>query len=156
MNRRRFIADALAAGFVLSPLAGMLSGCSTSVLPEGMVATVFDRDTCVRCKMAISDRRFVAQVKGGPKQENFKFDDIGCVAFWLRDQAWAGADDAKIWVADAFLSAADRVAWIDARTAFYVGGKTSPMGYNHGASAMQMPGSMSFADMRQHVLAKGK
>jgi nitrous oxide reductase accessory protein NosL len=156
MNRRRFIADALAAGFVLTPLGAALTGCGKSVLPEGMVATVFDRDTCVRCKMAISDRRFVAQVKGGPKGENFKFDDIGCVTFWLREQAWGAVDDAKIWVADSFLSGADRVAWVDARAAFYVGGKTSPMGYNYGASAMDMPGALNFNDMRQHLLTKGK
>ena len=34
--------------------------------------------------------------------------------------------------------------------------RTSPMGYNFGAVAYPEMGSLNFASMRQHVLAKGK
>ncbi|HEX8989985.1 MAG TPA: nitrous oxide reductase accessory protein NosL [Rhodocyclaceae bacterium] len=155
MNRRRFIADAIAAGFAVSPLAALLAGCSHSTVPEGMAEIKWDRDTCTRCRMVISDRRFAAQVRGGPKNSNFSFDDIGCAAFWLADQAWGRDAAARIWVADVG-SRPDSVRWLDARSAQFIGGKESPMGYDFGAVAMPMAGSVDFETMREHVLAKGK
>jgi hypothetical protein len=41
---------------------------------------------CVRCGMAISDRRFAVQLRGGPKNEAFKFDDIGCATTWCSEK----------------------------------------------------------------------
>lgn len=154
MNRRRFLADAATAGFAFTPLAALLAACGRADMPEGMVEVKWDRDTCARCSMVVSDRRFAAQVRGGPKDQSFKFDDIGCVAFWLKAQPW-GADAAtRIWVAE-LSSRGDAVHWLDARRAQYVGGKTSPMGYNFGAVATPQPGSLDFETMRTHVLAKG-
>jgi nitrous oxide reductase accessory protein NosL len=151
-SRRGFLKNLTKAGFLLSPIAAGLSACGRrSDLPEGMVETVWDRDTCVRCSMVISDRRFGAQVKGGPKQQNYKFDDIGCVFFWLRDQPWGGDDATRIWVVDS----GDK-RWIDARKAHYVGGKTSPMGYNYAAVSASQAGALDFATTREHILAKGK
>ena len=155
MDRRRFLLDSAAAGFVLTPIAALLAACGRSTMPEGMAEIKWDRDTCVRCKMVLSDRRFAAQVRGGPKDENFKFDDIGCVAFWLKAQPWGNDAAARIWVADAG-SRGNEVQWLDARRAWYLGGKSSPMGYNFGAVAAAQPGSLDFATMREHVLAKGK
>jgi nitrous oxide reductase accessory protein NosL len=155
MNRRRFLADALAAGFVVTPLAALLSACGRSSVPEGMVAIKWDRDTCTRCSMVLSDRRFAAQVRGGPKNANFNFDDIGCAAIWLSAQAWGRDAATRIWVTDVG-SRSDAVRWLDARTAQYVGGKTSPMGYDFGAVAMAQPGSLDFETMREHVVARGK
>lgn len=155
--RRRFLIDlgGLAmAGFALTPLATALSGCSHSELPEGIAEIKWDRDTCTRCSMIISDRRFAAQVFGGPKRQTFKFDDIGCAVFWLKSQAWGDDPAAKIWVADS--SESDPVIWLDARQAYYVGSRVSPMGYNFAAVRGALPGSLDFTDMRQHVLAKGK
>jgi len=64
MDRRRF----LAAGFALTPLAAALSACGKDEgWPEGMHPIKWDRDTCVRCSMVISDRRFAAEMRGGPK-----------------------------------------------------------------------------------------
>lgn len=160
MDRRRFLHDAAAAGFVLTPLAGLLSACGRSgEFAEGMAEIKWDRDTCVRCSMAISDRRFAAEIRGGDKNTVFKFDDIGCASFWLRDKAkdfpWLTEAATRIWVADVS-SRKDAMKWLDARKAFYVGGKSSPMGYNYGAVALAEPGSFDFTDMREHVLAKGK
>jgi len=153
MDRRAFLTRLTASGFALTPLAAALSACAKSTWPEGMAEIHWDRDTCTRCRMVISDRRFAAEVRGGPKDEVFKFDDIGCVAFWLKDRPWA--IDARIWVADAG-SPADKVAWLDARKAHYLGGKTSPMAYNYAAYPLPQAGSQEFAEMREHVLLKGK
>ena len=154
LGRREFL-GAAAAGFVLTPLSALLSACGRASMPEGMVEIKWDRDTCVRCNMALSDRRFAAQARGGPKDANFKFDDIGCAMFWLKEQAWGSDAATRLWVADV-ASRGEAVQWLDAKKAWYVGGKTSPMGYNYGATAAPQAGALEFADMRTHVLAKGR
>ena len=155
MDRRRFVGSFAVAGFTLTPIAAMLAACGRASMPAGMVEIKWDRDTCTRCSMVLSDRRFAAQVRGGPKDSNFKFDDIGCAAFWLKDQPWGKDAATRIWVADVG-SRGDAVQWLDARKAQYLGGKTSPMGYNFAAVATAQPGSFDFETMREHVLAKGK
>lgn len=155
MNRRKF----LALGLVMTPLAAALSACGkNSKLPEGMQEIKWDRDACVRCSMVISDRRFAAEMRGGPKKTVFKFDDIGCAAFWMRDKIaeypWMKDAATMLWVADLNSQGGD-VRWLEARAAHYVS-KTSPMGYNQGAVAYPQAGSMDFPTMLEHVLAKGK
>ncbi len=155
MDRRLF----LAAGVALTPLASLLSACAAKGdWPEGMQEIKWDRDTCMRCAMAISDRRFAAELVGGPQGTVFKFDDIGCVTVWMRDRMkdfpWMAEPGTRIWVADV-RSQGNQVKWLDARKAQYLT-KTSPMGYNFGAVALPEPGVMDFAEMRAHVLAKGR
>jgi hypothetical protein len=154
MDRRRFIA----AGLALTPLAAALSACGKSgAWPEGMAEIKWDRDTCVRCSMVISDRRFAAELRGGEKNIVFKFDDIGCAVFWLRDKAkdypWMAEPATRFWVSEISGSGEK---WLEARKAKYTGGKMSPMGYNQAAVAFAEAGSFDFDEMRQHVLAKGK
>lgn len=153
VTRRRLI-----AGLALSPLAAALGACGKKGdWPEGMAEIKWDRDTCVRCSMVISDRRFAAQMRGGEKNTVFKFDDIGCLAFWLRDKAaqhpWMNGPATRMWVAD---SSGMGEHWLDPRTAHFVAGKASPMGYNFAAVQAAVPGSLTFDAMREHVLAKGK
>ncbi|MGE5467606.1 MAG: hypothetical protein ACM3Y9_09305 [Ignavibacteria bacterium] len=155
MNRRGFLAEAAAAGFALSPLAALLAGCGRSNLPEGMTEIKWDRDTCTRCRMVLSDRRFAAQVRGGPGDKHFNFDDIGCAVIWLKAQPWGGDAALRFWVADA-ASRGDGVQWLDARRAQYMGGKSSPMGYDFAATALAQAGSFDFQTMREHVLAQGR
>ena len=155
MDRRRFLQEATAAGLTLTPLAALLAACGHSALPDGMVEVKWGRDTCTRCSMALSDRRFAAQVRGGPNDASFKFDDIGCVAVWLKAQPWGKDAATRIWVADVS-NHGDSVRWLEAKAAQYVGGKKSPMGYNFGAVAMAEAGVVDFETMRLHVLAKGK
>ena len=154
-GRRHFLGQLGTGAFVLTPLAALLSACGASGWPAGMAEIKWDRDTCVRCRMAISDRRFAAQVRGGPKDQVFKFDDIGCVIFWLKEQAWGNEPSVRLWVADA-ASKPDRLTWIDPRQAHYVGGKTSPMGYNFAAYSEAPTGSISFTEMREQLFRKGK
>ena len=154
MDQRRFIA----AGFALTPLAAALSACSQSALwPEGMAEIKWDRDTCVRCSMVISDRRFAAEMRGGERNVVFKFDDIGCAMFWLRDKQqaypWMSDPATRLWVADV---TGGGEKWLEARKAQFAGGRISPMAYNFGAVAHAEAGTVDFEEMRQHVLAKGK
>lgn len=131
-------------------LLGLLAACSGEP-KTGPVEVKWDRDTCVRCSMALSDKRFAVQVRGGPKHQAFKFDDFGCVVFWLKDRPWADDPATEIWVMDMRSN-----KWIDARKAYYVSNKMTPMAYGFGAVALPEPGSVNYGEARKQVLAKGK
>lgn len=126
----------------------LLAGCTAEdVTGPGEVR--WDRETCTRCAMAVSDRHYSAQVRGGPAGERtrlYKFDDIGCAVVWVDQQDWK--DDARtgIWVTDQLSG-----DWIDARLARYVTGKVTPMDYGLGAQREALPGSMDFARARKHI-----
>jgi len=158
-RRRQLLGRLGLGGLLLSPLAAALSGCKKGDWPEGMAEIVWDRDTCTRCKMVISDRRFAAQLRGGPDNAALKFDDIGCLVFWLRDQAdkypWLADAATRYWVADFGSKSRDEMHWLDPRQAQFIT-KSSPMGYNFAAVPLPLPGSLDFTDMRQHTLAKSK
>jgi len=130
-------------------LAALLLLVSCSQQPQtGPVEVKFDRDTCLHCGMAVSDRHYAAQVRGGPKNQAYKFDDFGCAISWLNKQPWANDPSTEIWVADFH----DGI-WLDARSARYLGGKTTPMAYGFGASKEALKGSISFDEARKKVLA---
>ena len=129
-------------------VALLLAACSGDP-KTGPVEIKWDRDGCTHCGMALSDRHFAAQVRGGPKHQAFKFDDIGCVVEWLKKQPWAGDATTEIWVMDYHSG-----KWIDARQARYIGGKTSPMAYGYAATAGDAPGTIDFAELSRRVLAK--
>ncbi len=148
MRRRAF----LLGGFSLTSTAAMLlTACGEDKdLPNGMAVFKWDRDVCTRCRMAISDHRFASQIRGGPKDTVFKFDDIGCAATWLAEKGkeypWMADVATRIWVAE---FASNGKNWLDATAAHYVGGKTSPMGYNYAAYAKAQGDSISFDTMGQ-------
>ncbi|MDD5404154.1 MAG: protein NosL [Sulfuricella sp.] len=131
-------------------LLGLLAACHHEP-KTGPVEVKWDRDTCVRCSMALSDRRFAAQVRGGPKHQAFKFDDFGCAVFWLQDKPWADDPATEFWIMDMRSG-----KWIDARKAYYRPNNTTPMAYGFGAVALPEPGAVSFEDARKQILAKGK
>lgn len=157
-HRRRFIGRLGLGGLLLTPLAAALSGCQKDGWPEGMAEIKWDRENCPRCSMVISDRRFAAEIRGGPKDMVIKFDDIGCMTFWIRENLqkypWLAEAATRMWVADSAGKGKD-VNWLDPRKAHFVT-RSSPMGYNFGAVAYPQMGSLDFESMRQHVLAKGK
>ncbi len=153
-QRRRFL-----GGLLLTPLAAALAGCKHGDWPEGMAEIKWDRDTCTRCSMVISDRRFACELRGGPENTVFKFDDPGCLAFWLKEKAekypWLNAPATKIWVADFASKSREDMRWLDPQRAFFIS-RSSPMAYNFAAVASVQAGALDFTDMRQHVLAKGR
>jgi len=72
-HRRQFIGRLGLGGLLLTPLAAALSGCgSKGGWPNGMAEIKWDRDTCVRCSMVISDRRFAAEMRGLARQFQFE------------------------------------------------------------------------------------
>lgn len=158
-QRRQLIGRLGIGGLLLTPLAATLSGCRKGNWPDEMVEIKWDRDTCVRCSMVISDRRFAGQIRGGPNQTAFKFDDPGCLAFWLREQAekypWMADPATHMWVADFNSKSRDEMNWLNPKRAYYIT-RTSPMGYNFAAVAAPLAGALDFTDMSQHALAKGK
>lgn len=158
-ERRQFVSRLGIGSLSLTLLAANLAACRKGNWPEGMVEIKWDRDTCARCSMVISDRRFAGQIRGGPEQTAFKFDDPGCLAFWLREKAaqypWLSESASKMWVADFNSKSREEMVWLDPRQAQFIS-KTSPMGYNFAAVKFPMAGSIDFTDMRQHLQAKGK
>lgn len=153
MQRREFLR--LAAGGALAALGACDRKGSW---PEGMAEIKWDRDTCVRCNMVISDPRFAAELRGGEKNTVFKFDDIGCLVFWQRDKAaqhpWMAEPATRMWVADS--TDMSGATWLDPRQAHYLGGRLSPMGYNFAAVRDAAAGSVTYGVMREQILAKGK
>ena len=114
--------------FSLVFLLGLLvllgfSGCDRK--PTGAVAQMhWDRDMCERCKMAISERKFAAQVINPRTGKVYKFDDLGCAVLWLDEEKIPWREKAVIWITDAKTG-----EWIDARKALYVDGAITPMAY---------------------------
>jgi nitrous oxide reductase accessory protein NosL len=141
----RFLA---AAAFAL-----LLAGCSGE--ETGPERIVWDRDIGEMCRMAISDPRFVAEVRGGPKHRLYKFDDVGGAVAWLADQPWADDPKTELWVAEV-TSTRERVVWLDGRKAFYLAGQRTPMDYGFAAVAEARSGALTFAEMKAATLRKAE
>ena len=126
----------------------LLSGCSGG--PETGPAEVrWDRDSCERCRMVLSDPHFAAQIRyfpEGKRSKVMKFDDIGCAVIWLQGTEWEQHEKTEIWVAD--YQSKD---WIDARTATYIPRKTSPMEYGLGATAKASENGLTFEQAKAHI-----
>jgi nitrous oxide reductase accessory protein NosL len=147
MRRRKF----LELGILW--LSGFsLSSCTAPSLPDGVVPIRWDRDKCDHCGMMISDYRFAAQARGGPKDETLRFDDIGCAVLALARRPWGEDPATRVWVAD-IASRQDAVSWLDARRARYLPGRSSPMGYDLGATTEPRAGGVDYEEMRRRVAA---
>lgn len=112
----------------------------------------WDRDVCARCAMAISDRHFAAQVRGGPADKRSKlhlFDDLGCAVIWLGERPWRDDPRTELWVTDHRDG-----TWLSARSAGYVAGQITPMDYGLGAVPPGTPGAMDYEAAVAHILAR--
>ena len=109
----------------------------------------WDREICARCAMAVSDRKYSAQVRGGRKDKRpkvYKFDDVGCAVIWLHKQNWKDDEGTEIWVNDHRDG-----KWINAKTAWYVEMKNTPMDYGMGAQIEIDKGAINFTAMKKHI-----
>ena len=102
-------------------------GCENNTEQSGMARMHWDRDMCDRCVMVISDRKNSIQLRGKTKKQNHKFDDIGCMVIWLKEEK-ISVDKVDIWVTDVVSG-----DWIEAKSAFYTTGNTTPMAYGYSA-----------------------
>lgn len=128
---------------ILIQLLLLLSACSSEPV-SGPEKVNWDRDNCQRCRMVLSDPHYAAEVRYYPEGKHSKiakFDDIGCAVLWLEEQPWSKQTKTEIWVAD-YLNK----NWIDARAAFYVRTKSSPMEYALGAQSKASTDSVNFND----------
>ena len=131
---------------VLSVL--ILAGCSENA--TGPVEVNWDRDSCERCRMVLSDRKHAAQVRGGPATERakvYKFDDIGGAVVWLEDKAWRDDPATELWVTDHRDG-----RWIDGRKAIYLSGQMTPMDFGFGAQDAPSTEGMSYQQARARIL----
>jgi hypothetical protein len=131
-------------------LGASLSACSREPA-TGPVEIKWDRETDPRCSMVISDQRFAAQIRDQNRKVT-KFDDIGCAMFWLMQQTFSEqTPNTEYWVADY-----KNGGWIDARKAWYLEGKKSPMGYHFAAMAEPEAGTIPYPEMKKRILSRGK
>ena len=144
----RCMSRTLLSGLLLG-LALVLTGCSGDP-GTGPVAVKWDRDTCARCNMVLSDREHSAQVRYSPadgsRSRVHTFDDIGCAVLWLERQTWRDQAGVEIWVTDYRDG-----AWIDARAAHFVRGRITPMQYGLGAQRDPAAGALDFAGAVDHI-----
>jgi len=100
--------------------------------------------------MVLSDRQHAAQVRipaSDLRSRVLFFDDLGCAVIWLQQQ-----DDVpgtEIWVNDWRDG-----NWIDARSAHYLAGQHTPMGYGLGAQSEPAPEAIGFDQAREQILAQ--
>jgi copper chaperone NosL len=94
-------------------------------IETGPVEIHYGEDVCERCKMIISEKNFATQyVLNGGKAK--KFDDVGCMLEYLRENPGDRED-----ILGAYVRDYDSGGWIDARKAYYFQGGDikSPMGF---------------------------
>lgn len=126
----------------------LLTGCQKEKT-TGAVDVRWDREICARCAMAVSDRNYSAQIRGGRKDKKakvYKFDDVGCAVIWLDKQNWKDDARTEIWVNDYRDG-----KWINAKTAWYVKMKNTPMDYGMGAQSDKAEGALNFEQARKHI-----
>ncbi len=134
-------------------LIALLLGCAAKE-ETGPGEVRWDRDVCARCAMAVSDHHYSAQVRGGSPEKRtrlYKFDDLGCAVIWLDGQAWSDDPRTEIWVNDH-----ESGDWLDARAAWYIAGKTTPMDYGLGARSEKTDSALNFHQAAEHIHRKDK
>ncbi len=84
----------------------------------------WDRDSCERCDMAISERKYAVEVVNPKTGKHHLFDDIGCAVLWMDENKIPWKKDAIIWITDAKTG-----KWINAKKAEYTDDRITPMAY---------------------------
>ena len=134
-------------------LAVVIAVAACSNEPEtGPVPVRWDKVTCARCIMAVSDHDYSAQIRGGEagrKTKVYFFDDFGCAVLWLEQQPWRDDPRTEMWVTDYRDG-----TWIDAFKAFYVPGKVTPMDYGLGARPDSADGALNYTQAVAEVHAR--
>jgi hypothetical protein len=123
---------------------GLLLLAACGVEPDSGPGKVsWDRDTCERCRMTISERSFATQLRTRDGHLH-RFDDVGCAVVWERDQ---NADVTEVWVHEL-----GGDAWLDGLDSRFVKVRNSPMGYGYGARSTA-PEGIDLKKLREQILA---
>jgi len=134
--------------FIIYSTLLLLMACNAES-KTGPVQVKFDRDSCERCRMLISDRFHAAQVRGGDNLKAYKFDDIGGAVIWLEQQSWKDQVNTEVWVTNHQTG-----DWLNAKQAWYVREKHTPMNYGYSAEPEQRPEAVDYTTMAIAVLEK--
>lgn len=133
---------------LIIPFFLALTGCEEEKT-TGADKVRWDREICARCAMAVSDRNYSAQVRGGregKKSKVYKFDDLGCAVIWLDKQNWKDDARTEVWVNDH-----RNGKWINAKTAWYVKMNNTPMDYGLGAQTENADGALNYKQAGVHI-----
>ena len=87
------VGGSLAYGLGVPFLLGSCEKKNPKQLPARLS---WDRQSCARCAMAISDRRYAAQLVKADGKAYF-FDDIGCALQFLEAREWKDAPSCPLW-----------------------------------------------------------
>lgn len=120
--RRRFVCMALSFA-----AAGALAGCSEA--QPAPRAIRLKRETCDHCGMPVYDARYAAEIWNADIARVRVYDDFGCAVIAASQRKELERADIGFWVADE----SDPARWLDARSARYRDGVTTPMGYGYAA-----------------------
>jgi len=148
------MATASRASLIALTFAALLLAACSPKDETGPGEVRWDRDTCARCVMAVSDHKYSAQVRGGHENRRTKlhfFDDLGCAVIWLDEQPWRDDPRTEIWVNDH-----ESGEWVDAREAWYVTGRTTPMDYGLGARDRQVEGALDYDEAVKWIHERDK
>jgi copper chaperone NosL len=91
------------------------------------VEIVLSEDSCAECRMAVSVKKFAAEIVS-PGGHTDYYDDIGCLLLALK--AHAAPTGAAIYVVDF-----DTGQWLDAASAYYLQAQTLPTPMSYGLAA---------------------
>jgi len=125
----------------------LLSSCGDK--QDGAADVKWDRDSCERCQMMLSDRDFSAQIRifpEGKRSKVYKFDDLGCAVLWLASKDFKDDPKVQIWVNDFKTK-----KWIDAKSAWYIKDLTTPMNYGLGAQLDKVAGALNYEQAVRHI-----
>lgn len=115
----------------------------------GAAEVKWDRDSCERCQMMLSERNFSAQVRvfpEGKRSRIYKFDDMGCAVLWLATQSYNTDPKTEIWV-----NSYKTNDWINAQQAWFIKGLTTPMNYGLGAQLDNVDGALNYEQAVEHI-----
>lgn len=125
-----------------------ISACSGDK-QTGAVDVKWDRDSCERCQMMLSERNFSAQVRvfpEGKRSRVYKFDDMGCAVLWLDAQSYKSDPKTEIWVNNYKTN-----DWINAKQAWFTKGLSTPMNYGLGAQPDKVEGALNYGQAIEHI-----
>jgi copper chaperone NosL len=105
----------------------LLAGCGPKEIKP---VDIYPEDVCARCRMAISDQRFAAEIISD-RGEVFKFDDIGCLEEFYKMKP------STLTVATVFYKDYGTRAWVAAAVATVV---------ETGVNTPMSTGKLAFAD----------
>ena len=126
---------------LLVVLAHLLSACPAGGRPEP-IEIVWNEDSCVECRMAVSDRKFGCETISADRIAS-PYDDIGCLVEWCRR---SGVPEGGA----AYVRDFDSQQWIAAEGAFYLFAKELPTPMSYGLAAFGARESAEQAAQQWH------